>query len=252
MTTELIGIDIGMTAPDVELVAADGAVVHLPSLWATRPLVLVLLGNLANPFSGDNAAQLRDGYETFDAVGANLAVVCAADAPAAAAFREQWSLHYPLLSDAAGAAYAAFGVSGSAEFVIDSAGVVRYARRTDNLADYPPMIALFAACCEITGAPMPAAPPHPPIATGAMPPSLALRGAADDPVTIGGSTYACGKCGCVEYKREQVTTSGGFLSRIFNIEHRKYVAVTCERCGYTELYRRTTGALGNIADFFAR
>lgn len=257
MTTDALGIGIGVgvgaQAPDIELAGADGAVVRLSALWSGRPLVLVVLADLASPFASDHAAQLRDGYETFGEVGAGLAVICGADIATAAAFRDQWSLHYPLLADPARAAYGAFSVTGSAEFVIDSAGAIRYARRTDTPGDYPSTMALFAACCAITGATMPEAPPPVISPHFDAPASLVgLRAAPDDPVTRAGSSYVCAKCGCIEYKREQVTTSGGFWSRIFNVEHRKYVAVTCERCGYTELYRRTTGALGNIADFLAR
>ncbi|MEX2227815.1 MAG: zinc ribbon domain-containing protein [Dehalococcoidia bacterium] len=63
--------------------------------------------------------------------------------------------------------------------------------------------------------------------------------------------FSCAKCGYSGCERGEIATAGGFLSRLLNLQHRKFVAVSCRGCGYTELYRRTTGMAGNVVDFLA-
>lgn len=62
--------------------------------------------------------------------------------------------------------------------------------------------------------------------------------------------YQCLKCGGTDFDREEVTMTGGWLSRFFNVQSKRYTAVTCERCHYTEFYRGSTSTLENIVDFF--
>ena len=63
--------------------------------------------------------------------------------------------------------------------------------------------------------------------------------------------YRCPKCGHTEYDAKMVYASGGFWTRVFDIQNRKMSAVVCERCRYVELYMADTTQLGNIFDFFA-
>lgn len=228
-------------APDVRLVAPDGAEVQLASLWAPRPLVVAFFGDLGNPFTADNAAQLRDGAEAIDRAGAGLVAIAAGTAERVDRFDQAWSLPYPLLADPEGSAARAFGVDGAATFVIDTAGVVRHERHAANLADYPPVHQLVAACCEVTGA----EPPAPPLAT-VRPLEFDETGRIKS-----ASGFTCGKCGYVECDRGEISTAGGLLSRLFNLQHNKFTAVSCRSCGYTELYRKTSGAVGNVVDFLA-
>ena len=44
---------------------------------------------------------------------------------------------------------------------------------------------------------------------------------------------------------------GGWLSRLFNFQYRKFSAVSCTKCTYTELYKAESGALSNIFDILA-
>ncbi len=64
--------------------------------------------------------------------------------------------------------------------------------------------------------------------------------------------YKCPKCGNPEYNVDQIRTTGGGFSKIFDVQNKKFVAVSCTRCKYTELYKSETTALGNIFDFFTR
>jgi hypothetical protein len=63
-------------------------------------------------------------------------------------------------------------------------------------------------------------------------------------------SYTCPKCGNKTYKIGQMRATGGFLSKIFDIQTEKYTSVTCSKCTYTEFYKASTKALSNIFDFF--
>ncbi|NLP57208.1 zinc ribbon domain-containing protein [Lutibacter sp. B1] len=63
--------------------------------------------------------------------------------------------------------------------------------------------------------------------------------------------YTCPKCNNKTYKTGEIRTTGGFWTKIFNIQNKKFTSVTCERCSYTEFYKAPTKALSNIFDFFA-
>ena len=63
-------------------------------------------------------------------------------------------------------------------------------------------------------------------------------------------SYRCPKCGNTRYETGQISTAGGFWSKIFDVQHKKFTTVTCDRCKYTEIYKADTSALGNIFDLF--
>jgi uncharacterized protein len=65
------------------------------------------------------------------------------------------------------------------------------------------------------------------------------------------SGYSCAKCGNVEYETDTISATGGFLSRMFDVQNKKFSAVTCTNCSYTEFYKADTRMLGNIFDLFA-
>lgn len=62
--------------------------------------------------------------------------------------------------------------------------------------------------------------------------------------------WICPKCNYTEYETDQIQTTGGNFSKVFNVQNKKFVAVSCKKCGYTELYKKTTSAAMNIFDFF--
>ncbi|WP_247120796.1 zinc ribbon domain-containing protein [Kordiimonas marina] len=62
--------------------------------------------------------------------------------------------------------------------------------------------------------------------------------------------WECPKCGGRHYDADEITTTGAGLTKFFNVQNRKFTAVTCDQCSYTEFYRGTTSTLGNILDFF--
>lgn len=66
------------------------------------------------------------------------------------------------------------------------------------------------------------------------------------------SNYKCIKCGCEEFENDQFQATGGNFSKIFDIQNKKFVTVSCKKCGYTELYKSTTDAGMNILDFLMK
>lgn len=64
------------------------------------------------------------------------------------------------------------------------------------------------------------------------------------------ANYECVKCGCQECETDGFQATGGNLEKIFDIQNKKFVTVSCKKCGYTELYRSNTDAAMNILDFF--
>ncbi len=63
-------------------------------------------------------------------------------------------------------------------------------------------------------------------------------------------SYICPKCGGRKADVDQIRTTGAGFTKYFNIQNRKFTAVTCTHCGYTEFYRgtRSSGA-SNVLDF---
>lgn len=61
--------------------------------------------------------------------------------------------------------------------------------------------------------------------------------------------FVCAKCGCTTYESDQFQATGGNFAKIFDIQNKKFITVSCTRCGYTELYKGTTLDGWNILDF---
>ena len=63
--------------------------------------------------------------------------------------------------------------------------------------------------------------------------------------------WVCPKCGHNEFEAGEIRVAGGFWSRIFDVQGRKYGAVTCTNCTYTEFYKgQKSSTLENIFDLF--
>ncbi|KJF43483.1 hypothetical protein SAMN05444285_10515 [Draconibacterium orientale] len=62
--------------------------------------------------------------------------------------------------------------------------------------------------------------------------------------------FSCPKCSSWEYEEDTIRTTGGGFTRFFDIQNRKFIAISCKRCGYTELYKAGRGSTaGSILDF---
>ena len=63
--------------------------------------------------------------------------------------------------------------------------------------------------------------------------------------------WACSKCRHKDYEVGEIRVTGGFWTKIFNIQNKTYSSVTCSQCSYTEFYKgKPSSGLSNIFDFF--
>lgn len=61
--------------------------------------------------------------------------------------------------------------------------------------------------------------------------------------------FICPKCGCTSYEHDQFQATGGNFAKIFDVQNKKFITVSCTQCGYTELYKANTDEGMNILDF---
>ena len=62
--------------------------------------------------------------------------------------------------------------------------------------------------------------------------------------------YTCPKCGNTSYETGEFRAAGGFLSKLFDVQSKRFTTVTCTQCKYTELFKASSSMLGNIFDLF--
>ena len=254
MTTIEATLAVGDAAPDLQLAENSGRSLTLSGLWGERPLALVFLGPLNVQYSADQALQLRDAHQNFEQAGAALLAVSVDPPEEGRAFCEEWNIKYAVCADQDERAYAAFGVSSGlpGSFVIDTDGVVRFAHRNRDLVDNPSTWALVDAVSALTGRTV-----EKPDLTNAGADDVAADGSletallAPAPDGLATLNYTCAKCGNIDYEVLDVSTSSGMLSRLVNFQNRRFSAVTCRRCSYTEFYRTESGALRNVFDLLA-
>jgi predicted nucleic-acid-binding Zn-ribbon protein len=63
--------------------------------------------------------------------------------------------------------------------------------------------------------------------------------------------YLCAKCGHTAFESSEMRATGGFFTKIFNVQTKRFTTVSCSHCSYTELYKTDSSTLGNIFDFLA-
>ncbi len=61
--------------------------------------------------------------------------------------------------------------------------------------------------------------------------------------------YTCPKCGCRTYEHDQFQATGGNFAKLFDIQNKKFITITCTQCGYTELFRAQNDEGMDILDF---
>lgn len=61
---------------------------------------------------------------------------------------------------------------------------------------------------------------------------------------------SCVKHQANSFKEGELRAIGSFLMKIFNIQNLNFASYTCNSCGYTELYKKSSSKGGNILDFF--
>lgn len=63
--------------------------------------------------------------------------------------------------------------------------------------------------------------------------------------------YICPKCGCQQYESDRLQATGGNFAKMFDIQNKKFVTISCCNCGSTELYRQTGGEGWDLLDFLS-
>ena len=61
--------------------------------------------------------------------------------------------------------------------------------------------------------------------------------------------WTCPKCESTEYFEDTVTMTGKTWSRFMNIQNRKFLAVTCSKCNYTEFCKGVSKGWESVIDF---
>jgi len=62
--------------------------------------------------------------------------------------------------------------------------------------------------------------------------------------------YRCPKCNNRAYTKDEFRATGGFWTKVFDIQNKRFTTVSCTRCSYTEIYKVQSSKLENVFDFF--
>ena len=65
------------------------------------------------------------------------------------------------------------------------------------------------------------------------------------------SSYTCPKRGSTTYETGQIRVSGDFWSSFLDVGNKRYGSVSCTKCGYTELHKKTARRVEKLLDFLA-
>ncbi len=65
-----------------------------------------------------------------------------------------------------------------------------------------------------------------------------------------GATFSCSKRHNNQYATEEIRTAGKY-SRFFDMQNKKFTAVSCTQCGFTEIFRGDSSMLGNFLDILS-
>lgn len=66
--------------------------------------------------------------------------------------------------------------------------------------------------------------------------------------------FKCSKCGGSSCRVKEVAMTGTGISKILDIQHNHFLFVSCENCGYVEIYNpsilegKSRGQLGTVLD----
>ncbi len=62
--------------------------------------------------------------------------------------------------------------------------------------------------------------------------------------------FKCPKCGNQHYEMDEFRATGGIMTKLFNIQNKRFTTISCSRCYYTEVYKTESSQFGNVVDFF--
>ncbi len=147
-------LSVGDPAPDFELPATGGTTIRLSDL-RPRPVVVVFYPGDDTPVCTRQLNSYSEGLSQFEALDAQVIGISAQDVDSHEAFSVKHGLGFPLLADVDKAVAAEWGTLGPlgfprrSVFIIDGAGVVRYAHRAMAGLTYRPVDELIAALAAL-------------------------------------------------------------------------------------------------------
>ena len=47
------------------------------------------------------------------------------------------------------------------------------------------------------------------------------------------SSWKCTKCGNEEFEKDQLQATGGNFAKVFDVQNKKFITISCTKCGYT-------------------
>jgi predicted nucleic-acid-binding Zn-ribbon protein len=63
------------------------------------------------------------------------------------------------------------------------------------------------------------------------------------------TSYTCPKCNGRAFETSEFRATGGMLTKLFDIQTKRFTTVSCTNCKFTELYKGDQKTLGHIFDF---
>ncbi len=148
------GINVGDAAPDFTL-PGTGARNYSLSQYRGSPVVLVFYPGDNTPVCTKQLCSYNDELSQFAGLSAQVLGISAQDVASHEAFAAKHGFQFPLLADVDKAVHRAYGVLGLMDlprrsvFVVDGAGVVRYAHRAVVGVTYRPVGELVDAITAI-------------------------------------------------------------------------------------------------------
>ena len=148
------GINVGDAAPDFTL-PGTGARNYSFSQYRGSPVVLVFYPGDNTPVCTKQLCSYNDELSQFAGLSAQVLGISAQDVASHEAFAAKHGFQFPLLADVDKAVHRAYGVLGLMDlprrsvFVVDGAGVIRYAHRAVVGVTYRPVGELVDAITAI-------------------------------------------------------------------------------------------------------
>lgn len=145
-----MAVAVGDMAPDFTL-PGTGGVSHSLSSYRGQPVVIVFYPGDDSPVCTKQLNSYNNELSAFEGVGAQVLAISAQDLESHEAFASKYGFNFPLLADTDKSVATAFGTVGPlgfprrSVFVVDGAGVIRYAHRAIAGLTFRPVEELVAA-----------------------------------------------------------------------------------------------------------
>jgi len=141
---------VGDNAPEFTLPGTGGTTYSLSS-YRGQPVVIVFYPGDDSPVCTKQLNSYNNELTAFEGVGAQVLAISAQDMDSHEAFASKYGFKFPLLADTDKAVATAYGTVGPlgfprrSVFVVDGAGVIKYAHRAIAGLTFRPVEELVAA-----------------------------------------------------------------------------------------------------------